>query len=178
MFNKGKEHDRVKNLKRLYTLLKIYSPRFEHDQLFYVFEKTERMKGENLDSDSDDETVIIQSLQIQLLRVDLTHKELVYVDEPNVKQHKAMEKIIDNLYKRIPLYLVMQKVPEVLFTPLLENHFVTRHAFETSREPIDTQGLDFQYVEKIRLSMNKGRAKLFKEKQLWHFLTSMLNLLK
>ena len=113
MFNKGKEHERVKNLQRLYTLLKIYSPHFEHDQLFYVFEKTERMKGENLDSDSDDETVIIQSLQIQLLRVDLTQKKLVYVDEPNVKQHKAMEKIIDNLYKRIPLYLVMQKVPEV-----------------------------------------------------------------
>lgn len=102
-----------------------------------------------------------------MLQVDLKHKKLIVVEEPLPGQRKKMEGIIDNLYKRIPLYLVMQKAPELHFSPLVTNQFLTRLQFETSREPIDTEDLDYQYVEKIRSIILKGKQKLFKEKHIW-----------
>jgi hypothetical protein len=65
---------------------------------------------------------------------------LVEVLAPTVPEIRKMEQIIDNLYKRIPLYLEVQKDKKLKFSKLIDNHFETRLHFLTSREVVDFEG--------------------------------------
>lgn len=105
IFNKGVESEKQKQLTRLYTILKIYSPAFDEGMKYYFFEKTETMSNRNIDSDSDEETLVTQHLKVKLLQVNTKLKKLEEVYNPTVTEIKKMEQIIDNLYKRIPLYV-------------------------------------------------------------------------
>jgi hypothetical protein len=58
VFNKGMDSEKEKQLTRLFTTLKIYSPKFEHGMRFYYFEQSESMSSRNIDSDSEEETLV------------------------------------------------------------------------------------------------------------------------
>lgn len=158
-------------------MLKIYSPVFAHGQKYYYFEKSENMSNRNIDSDSDEETLVTQHLKVKLLKVDTGTKQLVEVLAPTVPEIRKMEQIIDNLYKRIPLYLEVQKDKKLKFSKLIDNHFETRLHFLTSREVVDFEGQGLQYVDKIKTNIVKGKQKLFSEQQIWHFLKQMMDML-
>ena len=115
---------------------------------------------------------------IKLLQADQHEKRLNWVEKPTKKQVKQMEQIVENLYKRITVYKMLQKNPVANFSPLLSNKFTSLLSFDVKYEAIDYETLDFQPVDKIKANILKGKARLYDEKQLWNFLFEMLNICK
>lgn len=163
IFNKNSQKEKNKYLQRLYTVFKIYCPKFIDGQYFYYFETQEDLSNRNIDSDTEEEVLVTQNIKVKLLQVNLVRKVLEVVENPTFDQTKKMEMIIDNLYKRIPLYLELQKVKKLHFSKLIDNHFDSRLHFLTSREVLDFEGHGLVYVDKFRQNMIKGKAKLFSE---------------